>query len=600
MIPNDFIQTLLGRVDIVEVIDRSVPLRKAGANYVACCPFHREKTPSFTVSPSKQFYHCFGCGAHGTAIGFLMEYGGKPFVEAVEDLARQAGLPVPRAGPSESAEQRSAAARGGELLLAAARFYKQQLKASTRAIDYLKRRGLSGKIAGRYGIGYAPAEWNGLAGAVDDYDDKALEQAGLVISGDAGKRYDRFRDRIMFPILDTRGQVIGFGGRVLDAGEPKYLNSPETPLFSKSRELYGLFQARQAIRDSGRVVVVEGYMDVVALAQFGIENVVATLGTATTGAHAAKLLRYADTVYFCFDGDAAGRRAAWRALEAMLGTLMDGKDVRFLFLPEGVDPDDFVRAHGADAFAQRLGEAVPLSELLMQELCQRHPPGSAETKAALVAAARPYLDQLQAPVLGALLRRRLAELTGLAPHEVGPRKPSPQGADTGGKARVRKPAERPAPSDTRRLLKAVLAFPGLTVDLERADSDPDGDTPEAAALRSILEELADPETARSATTASVLERMRETRHAALLWKIAAQIDIEQLDEGAVRAEMDGVRASRAARREAARVDAILRRSSLADLTAEERALLARFRRSPDVPSSDLPAPAAGLGADGDV
>src|SRR6476659_5456229 len=282
MIPNDFIQTLLSRVDIVDVIDRYVPLKKSGANYSACCPFHSEKTPSFTVSPSKQFYHCFGCGAHGTAIGFLMEYGGKSFPDTVEELAHDAGLTVPRVERPGETERREQADDLTAVTLTAAKFYRAQLKESPRAIQYLKERGLTGAVAAHFGIGYAPDAWQPLAEAFERYEDSALETAGLVITGEAGKRYDRFRDRIMFPIHDVRGQVIGFGGRVLGQGEPKYLNSPETPLFSKGRERYGLFLARTAIRSAGTVVVVEGYMDVVALAQHGIEYAVATLGTSTT------------------------------------------------------------------------------------------------------------------------------------------------------------------------------------------------------------------------------------------------------------------------------------------------------------------------------
>jgi DNA primase len=350
MIPNDFIQTLLARVDIVAVIDRYVPLKKAGANFAACCPFHSEKTPSFTVSPVKQFYHCFGCGAHGTAIGFLIEYAGKSFPDAVEELARDAGLEVPSVSTSSGEARRDDAVDLSGLLLQAARFYRAALKDSERAIDYLKGRGLTGPVAARFGIGYAADDWQPLAAAFNEYQDKALETAGLVVAGESGKRYDRFRDRIMFPIHDGSGRVIGFGGRVLDQGEPKYLNSPETPLFSKGRELYGLFQARQAIRAAGRVVVVEGYMDVVALAQHGIEYAVATLGTATTPAHALKLFRITDNVVFCFDGDDAGRRAAWRALENTLAVVADGKHARFLFLPDGEDPDDFVRRRGKAAF----------------------------------------------------------------------------------------------------------------------------------------------------------------------------------------------------------------------------------------------------------
>src|SRR5207247_5378878 len=403
MIPNDFIQTLLARVDIVDVVDRYVPLKKAGANYTACCPFHSEKTPSFTVSPSKQFYHCFGCGAHGTAIGFLIEYGGKSFPDAVEQLARDAGLEVPRTVAAADEARRGQAQDLAGVLLQAAKFYRAALKDASRAIDYLKQRGLTGPIAARFGIGYAPEGWQPLERTFPDYGDKALETAGLVIVGDAGKRYDRFRDRIMFPIHDAGGHVVGFGGRVLDQGEPKYLNSPETPLFSKGRELYGLFQARQAIRAAGKVVVVEGYMDVVALAQHGVEYAVATLGTATTATHVQKLFRLTDTVVFCFDGDEAGRRAAWRALENALAWLADGKNAKFLFLPDGLDPDDYVRHHGSAAFEALVGHAVPLSDFLLSELVTRHPPSSAEDRATLVNAAKPLLSQLLATILSTLL-----------------------------------------------------------------------------------------------------------------------------------------------------------------------------------------------------
>ena len=413
MIPNDFIQTLLGRVDIVDVIDRSVPLKKAGANYQACCPFHSEKTPSFTVSPTKQFYHCFGCGAHGTAIGFLMEHDGKSFPEAVETLARDAGLTVPHTESTGERERREASADLTEILLTAARFYRAKLKDAPDAIAYLKRRGFTGAVAAHFGVGFAPDAWQGLAAAYADYDDPVLEAAGLVIRGDGGKRYDRFRNRIMFPIHDTRGRVIGFGGRVLDTGEPKYLNSPETAVFFKGKELYGLYLARNAIRESNRVLVVEGYMDVVALAQHGIEYAVATLGTSTTPVHTQKLFRLADAVVFCFDGDAAGRKAAWRALETTLPVLADGKEARFLFLPNGQDPDDFVRGHGKAAFERAIDQATPLSEYLLGELASRHPPDTAEGRAALVAAAQPYVSGIAAPILAALVRRQLAELAGI-------------------------------------------------------------------------------------------------------------------------------------------------------------------------------------------
>ncbi|HMC13446.1 MAG TPA: DNA primase, partial [Gallionellaceae bacterium] len=367
MIPKSFIQDLLNRLDIVDVIGRYVPLKKAGANYVACCPFHNEKSPSFTVSQSKQFYHCFGCGAHGTAIGFVMEQSGLGFVDAVEELARSIGVTVPREAASPGQTQHKAAPDLYELMQSATRYYREQLKQSPRAIDYLKRRGLSGEIAARFGVGYAPEGWQNLESIAPNYQDKSLLETGLVIVNDDGKRYDRFRDRIMFPIVNQRGQIIGFGGRVLDKGEPKYLNSPETPLFEKGRELYGLFQAQKAIRAEGLALVVEGYMDVVALAQLGVEYAVATLGTATTPYHIQKLLRLTDHVVFCFDGDAAGRRAAWRALENALPHLQDGKQLRFLFLPPEHDPDSYIREHGKEAFERLLGEEVlPLSGYLLR------------------------------------------------------------------------------------------------------------------------------------------------------------------------------------------------------------------------------------------
>jgi DNA primase len=417
MIPRDFIDQLLSRVDIVDVIDRRVPLKKAGQNYQACCPFHSEKSPSFTVSPTKQFYHCFGCGAHGSAIGFLMEYGGLSFVDAVKSLADEAGLkvpedatfqPKPKSGPDLT-----------EYMLKAAVFYKEQLKASPRAIEYLKKRGLTGQIAARFGLGYAPAQSTTLKQVFDHYDAPELAAAGLVIDGDRG-RYDRFRDRIMFPIRNAKGQVIAFGGRILDQGEPKYLNSPETPIFHKGSETYGLFEGRQAIREAGKVLVVEGYMDVVALAQFDIHYAVATLGTATTPIHARTLLRQTDKLYYCFDGDNAGRKAAWRALENTLEALTDGKEVAFLFLPEGEDPDTWVRANGKEAFEGFLQrEAVPLSAFMIRELAHDVNLATQEGRARLLKEAAPLLQKLTAaPLLAALIQRQLGESIGMRPEEI--------------------------------------------------------------------------------------------------------------------------------------------------------------------------------------
>jgi DNA primase len=525
MIPSDFIQTLLSRVDIVEVIDRHVPLKKAGANYAACCPFHSEKSPSFTVSPTKQFYHCFGCGAHGTAIGFLMEYAGKSFPDAVEELARDAGLAVPRVERPGERERREEATDLTEHLLTAAKFYRAALRDSPRAIEYLKGRGLTGTIAARFGIGYAPDAWQSLERAFPDYADPALEAAGLVVKGDGGKRYDRFRDRVVFPIHDARGRVIGFGGRVLDKGEPKYLNSPETPVFSKGRELYGLFQARNAIRDAGMVVVVEGYMDVVALAQHGVDYAVATLGTSTTPVHVQKLFRLTDTVVFCFDGDNAGRKAAWRALENALPALVDGKNAKFLFLPEGEDPDDFVRRRGKAAFEAAIAGSVPLSEFLLAELAAQHPPTSAEGRAALVAAAKPHLAQIAAPVLGALLRKRLADLAGLPESElralvgstVAPKSAASAPAAPPGRARAS--SRRASPSLARELIAGILLQPEVarTLALPR----PADGSAEAAALSALADFCAAHEGA--LTTAGVMQHFSATSHDALLAGVLATV-----------------------------------------------------------------------------
>jgi len=536
MIPNDFIQTLLARVDIVQVIDRQVPLKKAGANFAACCPFHSEKTPSFTVSPAKQFYHCFGCGAHGTAIGFLMEFGGRSFPEAVEELARDAGLEVPREAPARSEARRSQAEDLSAVLLAAAEFYRSALKETPRAIDYLKGRGLTGPIAARFGLGYAPDDWQPLAKAFEDYQSKALETAGLVITGEGGKRYDRFRGRIMFPIHDGRGQVIGFGGRVLDEGEPKYLNSPETPVFAKGRELYGLFQARQAIRSAGKVVVVEGYMDVIALAQHGVEYAVATLGTATTPAHAQKLFRMSDTVVFCFDGDEAGRRAAWRALENALPVLSDGKQPGFLFLPQGEDPDDAIRRRGRAAFEALVDSAIPLSEFLIDALVARFPPVSAEGRAALLNAAKPLLEQVGAPLFSALLRRRLAAVAGLAEsdaaallpvaRESSPPKPSVAGA------------RRSAPSLMRGLIKCVLLEPQLVRTIRVPQPTEDGD--EAAALAALADFCAGAQA--PLTTAGVMQHFATSPHERVLVEALTAGESEGLSPESVEIQLaEGVK-----------------------------------------------------------
>ena len=422
MIPPGFLQELLGRVDIVDVISPHVELKRSGSSWMGLCPFHGEKSPSFSVVPAKQFYYCFGCGAGGDAIRFLTEHLGMSFVEAVRDLAGRVNMAVPEEQVSPEERERRDTLRQrrlsiGEVLERAAGFYRTQLKASPAAIDYLKRRGLTGAIAARYGLGYAPPGWKTLAGVFPSYDDPLLEEAGLVRQREAeGEhaaeapdrgRYDWFRHRVMFPIRGTDGQVIGFGGRVLDDSKPKYMNSPETPVFSKGRELYGLFEARQALRDKGFVLVVEGYMDVVALAQSGFGNAVATLGTACTADHVQKLFRFTDHVVFSFDGDAAGRRAAARALEAALPHAGDLRTVRFLFLPPEHDPDSYVRDLGAEAFERALAEAVPLSRQLLVQAADGCDLATAEGRSRMLAQARPLWQALPD---GALKRQLLPEL----------------------------------------------------------------------------------------------------------------------------------------------------------------------------------------------
>ncbi len=490
MIPQEFIQTLLGRIDIVEVIGHYVPLKKAGSNYVARCPFHSEKTPSFSVSPAKQFYHCFGCGASGSALGFLMEYTGAGFVEAVRDLAQQTGLQVPEEhGGQDYLRQHQARMNLGEIIRRALDYYRAQLKQSPEAINYLKRRGLTGSVAAHFGLGYAPEGWRNLASVFPAYDASELVEAGLVIATDDGKRYDRFRGRIMFPIQDSRGEVIAFGGRVVENGEPKYLNSPETPFFEKGRELYGFSQARRAIREQGWVLVVEGYMDVVALSQAGLENAVATLGTATSVIHVQKLMRVADKVIFAFDGDAAGRQAARRAMEVALPHLTDNGQVLFLFLPNGEDPDSYVRSAGRDAFERLALQATPLSRFFLDTLTQDLDMVSAEGKAQFLKRATEQVPRIAAPALALLLRERIAELARLPREDVdrlmgvGGGKVAPAASAVSYSAR-RRIRESPT-SLAIRLLACVLQYPAVA--LSGVEPGNWMEEPDELALRSVVD-----------------------------------------------------------------------------------------------------------------
>lgn len=423
MIPDSFIQELLARVDVAEVVGRYVQLRKGGANLLGLCPFHNEKSPSFTVSPTKQFYHCFGCGAHGTAISFLIEHTGASFPEAVRNLAASAGMTVPEESRSprqvaQSRQHKEEVSRHQQILDLAQKHYAHALKSSAPAIRYLKQRGLDGEIAAHFGLGWSGTDRRGLAAVFPQYEDAVLVESGLVIEAEDGRRYDRFRERVMFPIRNTRGHIIGFGGRIIGKGEPKYLNSPETTLFSKGHELYGLWEARSAIRSEGCVLVVEGYMDVVGLAQLGIGNAVATLGTATTPYHVQKLLRTSDKIVFSFDGDKAGRRAAWRALQTCLPLLRDDASIRFLFLPPEHDPDSYVRAYGAAAFRATLAEAVPLSRFMLDELASRHPMEEAEGRAACVHEGKPMFALMPEGSLRVQIEREFARLVQLTPEEL--------------------------------------------------------------------------------------------------------------------------------------------------------------------------------------
>ena len=418
MIPESFIQELLNRTDIVDIIDKRVQLKKAGANYVACCPFHQEKTPSFSVSPSKQFYHCFGCGVHGSAITFLMEYEGLTFVEAIEDIASSLGLSVPNEKITNIIEKKDNFGLE-EALKIANHYYQKSLRNSPKAIDYLKSRGLTGKVAKEFSIGFAPEGWQNLEKTFKNYEDKVLEKAGLIQKNDAGKYYDRFRNRIIFPIINEKDKVIGFGGRVIDSEDsPKYYNSPETPLFQKSYELYGLIYARKAIRDRGYVLVVEGYMDVVSLAQHDFKNVVATLGTATTIYHIKKLMRYTQDIIFCFDGDTAGKAAAWRAMMNALTALTDKVRLKFLFLPKNHDPDSYIRENSKQDFNKLAETSIPLTEYIIRNLTSTNDLTSQDKKVRLLNEVDPIINLLKAPRLSLLFRKRIAQLVGLDMEEI--------------------------------------------------------------------------------------------------------------------------------------------------------------------------------------
>jgi len=586
-IPQSFIDELMNRVDIVDVIDARVPLKKAGREYKACCPFHNEKTPSFTVSQTKQFYHCFGCGAHGTAIGFLMEYEHLAFPEAVEELARQAGMDVPYEGghPGESRKAPREQDDLYSLMSQADEYYRQQLRDHPQrqvAVDYLKGRGLSGQIAAEFGIGYAPPGWDNLLKKLGDSSERQqqLVTTGMLIRKDDGKMYDRFRNRIMFPIRDRRGRTIAFGGRVISADDtPKYLNSPETPLFHKGRELYGLYEARKALRDIPRLLVVEGYMDVVSLAQYGIRYAVATLGTATTPDHLQQLFRVTPEVVFCFDGDRAGREAAWRALENVLPVMREGRQIRFLFLPEGEDPDTLVRKVGKDEFEQQLAGAAPFSDYLFNHLTAQNDTASIDGRARLVEQARPLLARLPPGVYRQMMISQLAQLARIDETRIeatlaqtkvpgAPRDESQIPPAAAPRAPLRRTAgqEKQPFSPVRRALVRLLHQPGLAP----LAGDPERfrgiELPGLYLLLDLLETLHHHP---NLTTSALLERWRDTEHGQHLDKLAAwQPEID--DDETLKVEFQAAIETLDRHRLEHRYDLLMAKSNHGTLTPEEK------------------------------
>ncbi len=596
-IPRAFIDDLIARADLVELIGARVPLKRAGREYKANCPFHNEKTPSFWVNPVKQFYHCFGCGAHGTALDFLMNFDRLPFVEAVEDLAQRLGIEVPREAGAPSAPTVSEDLYS--LMTKVANFYAEQLMANERAQAYVARRGLDAGTVDAFGIGYAPDAWSEVLkrfGASEASRQKLLE-AGLVIARDKGDgHYDRFRDRLMFPIRDARGRTIAFGGRVLDQGEPKYLNSPETPLFHKGRELYGLYEVRQNRAPLTRLMVVEGYMDVVRLHQSGIGYAVATLGTSTTPEHLKRVFRLVREVVFCFDGDRAGRAAAWRALQNVLPEAQAGREMRFLFLPEGEDPDSLVGREGKDAFEARLGQALPLSEYLVAHLAESIDLTHADGKARFVAEARPLLARVPAGPYRELLLDRLAAAIGVSAERfltiVGPvggavagvgSAPAPGAAPSRSARPAARPATRPGSRTAqgagrgglvRQAVKNLLDFPSIATTVSQVDRAGLDDVAEPGA--DLLRELLDGLAASPATSAAqVLERWREHPLAGRLAQLAAEPSMLG-DESAAAGELVTALRELARAGATAQLDALIAAERERTLTSAERTRLVQL------------------------
>jgi len=570
-IPQQFIDELLSRVDIVEVINNRVPLKKAGREFQACCPFHGEKTPSFTVSPSKQFYHCFGCGAHGTALGFLMEYDRLSFPEAIEELATQMGMEVPREASFDNGPNHRPIY---ELMEKVADYYAEQLRShpdAPRAIDYLKRRGLSGEIAALFKLGFAPPGWDNVLKrfGTDSQKIQLLRDGGLIQEKDTeNKRYDRLRDRIIFPIRDGRGRVVGFGGRLLGDGKPKYLNSPETPVFHKGRELYGLYEARQTHRKLEQILVVEGYMDVVALAQFDIRNVVATLGTATTTEHLNKLYRATSEVVFCFDGDRAGRDAAWKALQTALPLMKDGRQARFLFLPDGEDPDTLVRKIGAVAFNDEIAQAQPLSEFFFAKMESQVDTSSIDGLARMADMAKPLLAQLPAGTFRDMMEQALQQRIGLQVSIPAAKQESAPARRTPIKQTQRQPGNMPP---VRRAVALLLQHP------EAAESElPAGwdalQTPGIDVLKSLLERIrATP----AINSASLVEGTEDPKLRGHLAKLAVEAIAVQDDAGE---QLHGILTGLLRQAEREKREQLLSQQSPSSMSDEEKQRLRELYR----------------------
>ena len=568
-IPQQFIDDLINRADIVDVVDSRVALKKRGKEHIACCPFHNEKSPSFTVSQSKQFYHCFGCGAHGTALGFIMEYERLDFVDAIEVLAAEYHIDVPREQGSFNPQQDDKKPLY-EVLEKASVNFANELKKTPRAVEYLKQRGLSGEIAKDFQMGYAPDSWDFTLGQLgqNEKDKAACLKSGLSIEKNPQKHYDRFRDRIMFPIRDRRGRTIGFGGRILDKGEPKYLNSPETPVFHKGEELYGLYEARQSVKDLQRIVIVEGYMDVVALAQHGIKYAVATLGTATSSTQISKLFRIVPELIFCYDGDAAGKKAAWRALENSLSVLRDGLQARFLFLPDGEDPDTLIRQEGQQSFEKRLSNATPLSDFMLQHLSEDLDLSSADGCGRLSEKAKPLISKIEDGVFKDLLVNQLSKLIGLSSSSLQQHIPESNNKTQNNNYNTRpaSPKHQISMTPTRLAIALLLQHPSLAKECEIPDQLTTSDMPGLQLLIQIHKTILQTD---ASSPSVLLERWRDTSDAPVINKLM-QLNIPEAEKDTQLTSLQDAFKNLLQKHKDERMQELLNKSRTSELNLEEK------------------------------